>query len=332
MKRLLLTGWMILALASAALPQEAGTPQDLPQGLKNYLAELDRWSAAAKIIKDQPEQAAAYRKALPRAWPVSVRGQQFEVPTDWLAKDLDSIHTKPATAAPVCGEIQQELDQMRSAAEAFEQEAGPNPVQARTRLTAVLNRAEFREVHKRGWLDEIRERISVWFANLYERLFGGLGSHPEIGRVVLWGLLILLVSLFLVLLAQRFFRHRPDVSLDLKGNVLATRGWRDWARDALATAGRGNYREAIHFGYWAGIYRLEELGVWQAHRARTHREYLRLLDVGDGRRTPLAALTSRFELVWYGGYPARAEDFEFVVKQLEGLGCNIGLRPATGIS
>jgi hypothetical protein len=323
---------MILTLASLAFPQGAEAPQSLPQGLKNYLAELDRWSAAAKIIKDQPERAAAYRKALPRVWPASLRGQQFVVPTDWLAEDLESIHKKPATAAPVCGEIQQELDLMRSAAEAFEQEPGANPVQARTRLTTVLNRAEFREVHKRSWVDEIRERISVWFANLYERLFGGLGSHPEIGRVVLWSLLIFLVALVLVLLAQRFFRLRPDIALDLKGNVLATRGWRDWARDALAMAGRGNYREAIHLGYWAGIYRLEELGVWQAHRARTHREYLRLLDAGDGRRAPLAALTSRFELVWYGGNAARAEDFEFVIKQLEGLGCNIGLRPATGIS
>ena len=167
------------------------------------LAELDRWSAAAKIIKDQPEQAAAYRKALPRAWPVSVRGQQFEVPTDWLAKDLDSIHTKPATAAPVCGEIQQELDQMRSAAEAFEQEAGPNPVQARTRLTAVLKRAEIREVHKRGGLDESRGRMSVWFANLDETLCGGLDSHAEIGRVRTWGRLIRLETHFLGLLAQR---------------------------------------------------------------------------------------------------------------------------------
>jgi hypothetical protein len=332
MKRLLIAGLMILSLASLAAPQEAGTSQSPPRGLKNYLAELDRWSAAAKIIKDQPEQAAAYRKALPRAWPVSVRGQQFSVPTDWLAEDLESIHAKPATAPATCKEIQQRLEQMRSAAEAFESVTGANPVQARTRLTAVLNRAEFRDVHKPGWLEEIRERISLWLTNLFEKLFGGLGSHPEIGRVVLWSLLILLVSLFLVLLAQRLFRLRPDTALDLKGNVLATRGWRDWARDALVMASRGNYREAIHLGYWAGIYRLEELGVWQAHRARTHREYLRLLGAGDGRHTPLAALTSRFELVWYGGNPAGAEDFEFVVKQLEGLGCNIGLRPATGIS
>ncbi len=332
MKRLLLAGLMILSLGSLVVPQETGTSQSLPQGLKNYLAELDRWSATAKVIKDQPDQAAAYRKALPRAWPVSVRGQQFAVPTEWLGEDLDSIHEKPATAASICNEIQQRLDQMRSAAETFERKTGGDPVQARTRLTDVLNRAEFRDVHKPGWLEEVRERTFVWLANLFDKLFGGLGSHPKIGRALLWSLVIFGVALFLVLLSRSFFRVRRDTSLDLKGPLLATRGWRDWARDALAMAGRGNYREAIHLGYWAGIYRLEELGVWQAHRARTHREYLRLLEAGDGRQTPLAALTLRFELVWYGGNPAGAEDFEFVVKQLEGLGCNIGLRPATGIS
>jgi Domain of unknown function (DUF4129) len=332
MRRFLLAGLMLLSLGSLASPQEAGTRRPQTPGLENYLAELDRWSAAAKVIRDQPEQAAAFRKTLPNAWSASIQGQHFRVSTAWLGEDLESIEAKPATAGAITSEIQKRLEEMRSAAEAFEGETGPDPAQARIRLQEVLSRAEFRDIHKPGWLEQVRERINLWLSNLLEKLFGGLGIHSKLGRVLLRGLVIFLAALFLILLARTLFRARHDALLDLKGPVRASRGWKDWARDSLAMAGQGNYREAIHLGYWAGILRLEELGVWQAHRARTHREYLRLLEAGDERRKPLAALTSRFEEVWYGGNPAGLEDFEFVVQQLEGLGCNIGLRPATGIS
>ena len=323
---------MILSLGSLAEPQETGARRPQTPGLENYLAELDRWSAAARVVRDQPQQAAAFRKTLPGAWSASIQRQHFEVSTAWLGEDLKSIEDKPATAAVISAEIQQRLEEMRSAAEAFEGETGRDPAQARILLQEVLSRAEFRDIHKPGWLEQIRERVNLWMANLLGKLLGGLGSHSKLGRVLLWGLVIFLIMLFLILLSRTLFRARHDALLDLKGPVRASRGWKDWARDALAMAGEGDYREAIHLGYWAGILRLEELGVWQAHRARTHREYLRLLEAGDERRKPLAALTSRFEKVWYGGNPAGLEDFEFVVQQLEGLGCNIGLRPATGIS
>ena len=123
--------------------------------------------------------------------------------------------------------------------------------------------------------------------------------------------------------------------MNLKGGIRVSRGWRDWARDALAASARGNHRDAIRLAYWAGVYRLEELGVCKVDRTRTHREYLRLLGAAPGaenRRVPLENLTWRFERVWYGREPASAEDFQFVIKQLEMLGCVFPSTLATGSS
>ncbi len=107
----------------------------------------------------------------------------------------------------------------------------------------------------------------------------------------------------------------------------------------------------MHAAYWAGIYRLEELGVWQLDRSRTPREYLGLVAraatapstvvpsstrgtgathaVGEAREpvgpseraAALAKLTRSLETTWYGYEPASAGDFGEAVSQLEALGC-----------
>jgi Domain of unknown function (DUF4129) len=333
MKCFLIMTAVFLTLAAPAAAQEptAAVPPQSP-AMKKYFAELDRWSAAAKTLKDHPGQAAGFREVLPPAWPLEVQGQRFIVPTAWLRKDLESVQKDPKQAASVSADIQQRLDAMRSEAMEYDGQSSINPALAKARLKEVLARGEFRQVHTPGWFEELNDRIAAWFDNLLERLLSGLGRHAEYGRWVLWFIVISLVMLFLILLSRTFFKGRENTALDLKGPLVTTRGWKDWARDALGMAARGDYREAIRLGYWAGIYRLEELGVWRAHRARTHREYLRLLGSGDVHRPPLAELTSRFESVWYGGKAADRSDFEDVIQQLEKLGCSISWRPATGTS
>ena len=69
-------------------------------------------------------------------------------------------------------------------------------------------------------------------------------------------------------------------------------------------AAKGQWREAIHFLYWASIARLESRRLWPADRARTPREYLALLAGTDPRKTNLTALTRSFERTWYGGRAA----------------------------
>jgi len=97
--------------------------------------------------------------------------------------------------------------------------------------------------------------------------------------------------------------------------------WQTWLQRAREAAGDGNYRGAIHLIYWSAISWLESQGAWIPDRARTPREYLRLLPAQAPQRHRLYALTQRFEPVWYGGRPASAADFDAMLQELEELGC-----------
>jgi hypothetical protein len=88
-------------------------------------------------------------------------------------------------------------------------------------------------------------------------------------------------------------------------------------------------REAIHYAYWAAVYRLEEQGAWRPDASRTPREYLRLLGRASQHRRVMAELTRDFEKAWYGYRPVTATDADSALRQLESLGCNLQSRPAT---
>src|SRR5439155_26914587 len=56
---------------SAATPHAGSATLDLAK----YLAELDRWSAAAARLEQHPEEAAQLEKDLPDSWSVTVNGE-----------------------------------------------------------------------------------------------------------------------------------------------------------------------------------------------------------------------------------------------------------------
>jgi len=326
----------IIFLLPPSPANAAQTPPDVPAAnaydLKSYLAELDRWSGEAAALKEHPEHAAELRKSLPDAWQVYARGQHFAVPTTWLRQTLDSLNENHWLAGDYSKEMQRRLSTMRTEAQAFEQPSTLSPGSAKGRLNEILARREFQGVQGPTWFDQLQAKVQNWILDFMEKIFGGLGRHPALGNILLWVAVGAAVFLLMLMLMRYFLKSAEDPSLNLEDAAPASATWKDWARDALAAAGRNDFREAIHMAYWAGIFRLEELGAWQADRARTHREYLRLLAADNALRTPLAQMTSRFELVWYGGIPASAGDFERVIEQLEALGCNLHWRPATANS
>ena len=88
-----------------------------------------------------------------------------------------------------------------------------------------------------------------------------------------------------------------------------------------AAAERGDWREAVHLAYWAGISFLEAQGLWRPDRARTPREYLRLLPPANTARPALQALTRSFEQIWNAQRPASDSDYGAALSHLEALGC-----------
>ena len=112
---------------------------------------------------------------------------------------------------------------------------------------------------------------------MFEKLFGSMARHP-IGSELLFWLIIFGVVCWLVTMLVRFWTGRGrNIALQSIGTIAAHRSWQEWIRGAQDAAARGEFREAIHLLYWAGITRLEDLSILTVDHTRTPREQLRLL-------------------------------------------------------
>lgn len=319
-------------IASSALaqspPQTARTSSlDIP----GYLAELDRWGDALMRAKLNRAEAAALRKALPEQWVVRVEDEQFYVPTAWLRAELEAIETNPRLAAS-CETLQKRIKALRAEALRLEHVPAASPAEARTKLDEILKRKEFRGVHGPTWWDELKERIAGWIFEFLERLFGIRGVSVETRRLIVWLLVALSVLFMAAWLVRRLTGRQAPVELALEPGHPAAQSWQERAREAFAAAERGDFRDAVRLAYWAGVYRLEELGLWKTDRTRTHREYLRLLPSGHPQRDTFAEITRRFELAWYAHLESSLAEFQAVVQNLEKLGCVFPWKAATGRS
>ena len=204
-----------------------------------------------------------------------------------------------------------------------------NPVEAssdyssqRKSLNAILSQHAYRGVTQESTMGRFRE----WFYNLLDKFFSSLVRFGESAPWIVWLLRILLLVaictalVWFLLRIERRSRIRLIPEIGLATGAPSAREWQLWLRDAQAMAVQGQWREAIHFLYWATIARLESKRLWPADRARTPREYLALLAGTDPRKSNLTALTRSFERTWYGGRAAQASDFDAALEQAAALG------------
>jgi len=284
-----------------------------PQTLAGYVAELDRVTTALDTVEQHPEQGVAAAASLPDRWVVTAGSSSFEVPAEDLKIALD-IHT-----AESLGRVRRRLSLMREAATTYDQRQFDAPA-ARQHLDRILARREFRNVHGPTWLDRLKERIVAWLLHVAGHLFG-MSSFPAVSRILVWILVGLAVAVT-VFVAYRLIRRRTRFESINPGVLpVSAKGWGKWMREARDAAAQENWREAIHLAYWAGISLLEAQGSWRPDRARTPREYLRLLPAASQFHPTLTALTRRFEIIWYGYQTADQSAFAQTLKELEELGC-----------
>jgi hypothetical protein len=198
--------------------------------------------------------------------------------------------------------------------------APPAHAQERATMTQVLADPSFRNMDEAAaqetLLDKIGRWIRHWIGRVIDRIVASISKVVSrsvwIGRIILWGF-ILAVCVGLVLSLMRLERRwrtrlTPEGFGPAPGSASA-RDWQLWLEDARKSAAASQWREAIHFVYWALISRLESRRLWPADRARTPREYLALVAPDDPRKAGLAALTGSFERTWYGGRAAAESDY-----------------------
>lgn len=355
--------WLLLLPALLSAPLWAATserpavPRELD--LPGYLAELDRLSDNVADLTKHPQEIRPLRASLPKAWRVHVAGEKFEVPVGWLDSALGTMVQNPVVRASLQKDVLDRLAELKRQAEAVRDVRPVGDVaQARVKLDAILSRGEFRGAAGPTWWEQLQQRIGDWVTRILQKLLGRFwGAGRQLRSILVWSVIVLAFVLLALWIARVMSRASRAELFSLAEAQPAGKSWRDWVQEALGAAARGEFRSAVHATYWAGVYRLAELGVWQLDRSRTPREYLLLLkeraaeasekvpalaEPGpfasalraspEGRAAALAILTRALEATWYGYQPATLRDFGEAMAQLEALGCPFASNPATANS
>lgn len=209
---------------------------------------------------------------------------------------------------------------MNSAAGDYEKPAA-DPGPAHRKLDEILSRREFKTKGPSA-KDALLARIYYWIARwLSKIIFKGQASF-DLMRLIIYLLVGAAATLLLVWTIRRLRRPQEELpQREIIPFAPSARSWRAWLADARTQAQKEDWRNAIHLAYWAGISYLEEHGAWKPNRARTPREYLRLIGKAAAQYPVLVALTRKLEVVWYGYGTAAEADFHEALGQLEKLGC-----------
>ncbi|HEY1806615.1 MAG TPA: DUF4129 domain-containing protein [Terracidiphilus sp.] len=339
---------VILSAGAKAIPSNAGWRDETVAEYQQRLRDLDAMVAACQ---SQRSSAAAAQTNFPACDPVQVGpddrvhgfssapSQVREVRYDWLRYALTRAatknaapqktifgaiaksDTKPVSVEALLTEARQRLHDDAAQAGA-PIEAALNFSAERKSLQSILSQRAYQGVTQVSTMDRFRE----WFDNLLDKFFSGLVSFGEHAPWIVWLVRILVVMaaltalIWFILRIERRSRYRIVPEIQLETGAPSAREWQLWLRDAQTMATQGQWREAIHFLYWAAIARLEQKRLWPADRARTPREYLALIAGSDPRKTNLSALTRSFERTWYGGREAQAADFNAALEQAAALG------------
>ena len=191
----------------------------------------------------------------------------------------------------------------------------PSPAHAAERSTMrqVLDGPDFSNLEQPTATNSVLEKAGKWLNHLFQSAAALRSRSPWVGRVLVWGFILLVCAALawgLLQLERRWRMRLAPESIAPAPQAAAARNWQSWLDDARRAAAAGQWREAIHCVYWSAIARLESKRLWPADRARTPREVLALMAADDPRSAGLAQLTRSFERTWYGGLPAGEKDYK----------------------
>lgn len=249
----------------------------------------------------------------------------MKVDTGWLDTALSiqaDVPIEDQRRAERLRQGQQHLDALLESAAALAsppQEA--NLAQSRTQIDRILSDREFQGSHEASWLDKWKARIFAWIDRQFDKIFSRLGVPARVGSAIAWTVVVLAGVLLGFWFVRWLIAAASRTDMDLRGGRPAGHDWRYWGRQAHEAAARSDYRLAIHAAYWSARTRLEENQLLPEDRSRTPRESLRLVQRSSAAYTPLAQLTRRLEITWYGYRTATSADWDEASKDLGTIEC-----------
>jgi hypothetical protein len=319
---------LLLVLASPAAARADETSRATKKtDLAGFLHDIEELND--RIEHADAAGARAIADDLPAGWRVIHDRDDVRVDAGWIQGPLQQADLRPAGWAEARTSLVARLHVLRDEAAALDEAdedtdsvSRPKTEVARAALRTVLARSEFSQRDQAQLGNEIRRRLQRWLLYLLDHLPISRGATAAMSRVFAWivgvgALIALAVYLYRMRLPQRM---ATSLAIDLPRPTSA-----EWAARAYAALRAGDTREAMHCGYHAVLFRLEEQGVWRVDDARTPREYVRLLPTQDARRAAFVDLTRRFEQTWYG---SRVADGPGLLSHLEAFGCSAPSNPA----
>lgn len=293
-------------------------PQLPCQSAAEYRALLDY---VTQRSGDPAASLPALTDAIPQECIFTDAGHPFRISNLELQKSLRQIANESDVDARG-GDLKALQDRLRQRSlrlDGYEQSVDPT---AKPKLQQILQRREFRRVGAQDASAILKE----WAMRFLTQLFSKIGKDPRpflLGvKIVVYSVCVLVGGLILWKLYRWAMREAPPEAVrEVIPFAPSARNWRVWLSDARAAAAKGELREAVHSSYWAAISYLESKGTWRPDRARTPREYLRLIAQTSPTRPLLADITREFEVIWYGNHSPSVDECESFLAKVEQIGC-----------
>ncbi len=301
----------------AGLPICAQSPQSPVLSTAEYRAELDRLASATRQLDSSGSSTPEPLKNVAPSWRVRTDQKDFEVSAEGLRHDVRRYESERNSQNALA--IQRRIQSLRRDLDGYET-SPPDISKQRADVNAILSRPEFGAVHGPNWAD----RFKAWVLRHLFRALGGLFRKiaiPSVGKAFVYGLMAIAILALGYLVYRNIVWGNDFEAVTPTDMPVSAKEWAAWLAEARAMAAQGKWRDAIHLGYWAGISFLERQGMWKPDRARTPREYLRLLAATSEHRETLTDLTRIFEVAWYAKRDASEKTFSDTLQQLEKLGC-----------
>lgn len=308
----------VRAASTTPQPRTAAEYRDHLQALATLVAQCQQQIDTSHCNADAvgPDDLVTANETMGPRW----------ISYGWLRGLLDRIGSRkmsPADARPllIAAARRIQLEQSEASGTSASAPAAVfHHIAERTALTAILKRAEFRHAD-RSLTQRALEAVAIWI----NRRLAGLveySSHRRwLGLLLEWGF----VGLACLGLAYWFVqqtRRERGLQAGAAGETANSPAMRNWERlrqEADEAAQQQRWRDAVRGYYWATIARFESRGQWAADRARTPREYLRLMLPGHPKHDDLRLLTRRFETCWYGSNTATQPDCDAARQLFERL-------------
>jgi hypothetical protein len=286
-----------------------------------YVEHLESYENQVAELASAPQKAYTFRDSLPETLTVRTARGDVAVDMSFLRDALNRFLTATAAVKPnILANAGTRLKAMRVEADLYEQPGRADDA-TRKRLDEILRAREFDRVRGPTALDLLKQRIQAWIGNLLRKIDPKIPDVEDLGQWFVWGMITLAAAIAGVWLYRVSQQNMGTGTREILPFMPSARNWREWLSDARARAAKGEWRDAIHYGFWAAVSRLESEGVWPPDKTRTPREYLNAIPGSNLSKETFAAMTGKFEASWYGSRPTTEVDFAQFAAHLERLGC-----------